>query len=560
MLHNVHDGLRTIDLPTVFRCTVELAEAVAAVPRSEWERLPVNIEGTASPHFERWREWHRRLSRIEEESSRLKRALGATGVLTGRDWLLAAADRQDEMPSPQWESFHRDFADTVHDRIVRLALMKIATAAIDLSGFVTWRERQCHMQERGLRLLTWGLAQLWDGLTGEERWAVRDRLGRTHAAVGWPSVSEAEPSPYNGPEEIPLEDQYRIVEPAQGFVACPADYLDNVQKASNARTQQNQEKFLRRASIAQFAELVERVAHVLRAMAKREFETAQEWGDLYLKAFSPLICLQRAKDVRPVDAWPDDAIEQRDLLADAAWPLLVCIGAVPEARGTLKPEDADKAFEVFITATNRLREIASPQAHGTPAGEPYLERTIAELERVSKPDLDSDVSEAAGQAGAAAGCLGMQAQAGVEVFCSYCHKDESLRKKLASHLSPLKREGIIDEWHDRKIPPGKEWDKEIDDHLNTASVILLLISPEFIESDYCHDVEVTRALERHDSGEACVIPIILRPVDWTKLPFSKLQALPEGGKAVTEWSNRDKAWLDVALGIRKPVEELRNPS
>jgi len=170
------------------------------------------------------------------------------------------------------------------------------------------------------------------------------------------------------------------------------------------------------------------------------------------------------------------------------------------------------------------------------------------------PHRDQEAGQAAEAAGTVAGRVGEP----VEVFCAYSHKDERLRNQLASHLSPLRREGLIDEWHDRKIPPGKEWDSQIDNHLNAASVILLLISPEFIESDYCHDVEVKRALERHGSGEARVIPIILRPVDWTKLPFSKLQALPKDAKPVTKWRPRDEAWLDVASGIRKVVEELRN--
>src|SRR3954470_1358357 len=86
----------------------------------------------------------------------------------------------------------------------------------------------------------------------------------------------------------------------------------------------------------------------------------------------------------------------------------------------------------------------------------------------------------------------------VEVFFSYSHKDESLRKRLEEHLSILRRQGIISGWHDRMIGAGQEWKGEIDRRLDSARIILLLISPSFLASDYCYDVEMKRALERHD--------------------------------------------------------------
>lgn len=114
----------------------------------------------------------------------------------------------------------------------------------------------------------------------------------------------------------------------------------------------------------------------------------------------------------------------------------------------------------------------------------------------------------------------------IEVFTSYSHKDENLCDELDSHLSSLKRQGVIDNWYDRKIGPGKEWYGQIDEHINSAHIILLLVSSDFLSSDYCYDIEMKRALERHKSKQARVIPIILRPVDWKGCPFEKLQALP----------------------------------
>lgn len=143
------------------------------------------------------------------------------------------------------------------------------------------------------------------------------------------------------------------------------------------------------------------------------------------------------------------------------------------------------------------------------------------------------------------------------IFFAYAHEDEDLRDELEKHLTDLKRQGVIATWHDRKIGAGKEWESEIDPHLNTAPVILLLISPDFIASDYCMNVEVKRAMERHEDGEARVIPVILRPVDWKSAPFGKLKALPTDGNPVTSWPDRDEAFFDVAQGIRAAVMELR---
>src|SRR5262245_1761966 len=144
----------------------------------------------------------------------------------------------------------------------------------------------------------------------------------------------------------------------------------------------------------------------------------------------------------------------------------------------------------------------------------------------------------------------------VEVFFSYSHKDEDLQNELSKHLALLKRQRVITAWHDRRIGAGKEWKNEIDEHLNTADIILLRVSSDFLASDYCYDVEVETAMKRHEDGEARVIPVILRPVDLKGAPFGKLQALPKDARPVTDWPNRDEAFLNVAQGIRVAAEEL----
>lgn len=144
----------------------------------------------------------------------------------------------------------------------------------------------------------------------------------------------------------------------------------------------------------------------------------------------------------------------------------------------------------------------------------------------------------------------------IEIFCSYANKDELLLKNLETHLSMLKRQGLIVTWHHRQITAGTDWTQAIDTHLNSASVILLLISPDFLASDYCYGTEMMRALERHQANEARVIPILLRPVDWHGAPFAHLRALPTNAKPVTTWSDRDQAFVDVATGIRRAIGDL----
>lgn len=142
------------------------------------------------------------------------------------------------------------------------------------------------------------------------------------------------------------------------------------------------------------------------------------------------------------------------------------------------------------------------------------------------------------------------------VFFSYSHKDESFRDELEVHLSALKRQKIIESWHDRKIIAGSLIDDAIDKHIDSAEIILLLISPDFIASDYCYDKEVQKALQRNSQGTARVIPVILRPCDWRELPFGKLLATPTDGRAISLWPNHDQAFLEVVKSVKVALRHL----
>jgi hypothetical protein len=140
------------------------------------------------------------------------------------------------------------------------------------------------------------------------------------------------------------------------------------------------------------------------------------------------------------------------------------------------------------------------------------------------------------------------------VFYSYAQEDEALRQRLERHLSPLEREGWIRQWHHRLIPAGNERMSAISHALDEASIVLLLISPDFLASHHCYEVEMLSALQSHQRGTARTIPIILRPCDWQSAPFAGLECLPRGGKAVTEWSDPDAALSGIAQDLRQTLK------
>lgn len=144
----------------------------------------------------------------------------------------------------------------------------------------------------------------------------------------------------------------------------------------------------------------------------------------------------------------------------------------------------------------------------------------------------------------------------LRIFISYAHEDETLRNELENHLKILQRQNFIETWNDRDINAGDDWKQKIDENLERADIILMLISADFIASDYCYEKEMKRALERHVNGEARVIPVIIRPAGWKRAEFANLKVLPEDGLPVTKWNNKDEAWLNVEEGIERVVEEM----
>ncbi len=143
----------------------------------------------------------------------------------------------------------------------------------------------------------------------------------------------------------------------------------------------------------------------------------------------------------------------------------------------------------------------------------------------------------------------------LRVFVSYATEDEEMQKKLSDHLSLFKRQGLI------SLVPGHSPDvsqEQIQADLDASDIILLLVSPAYIASDYCYEIEMPRAMERHSAGVARVIPILLSPCDWQEPPVGKLFALPRHFQPITEWSSREAAYADVAKNIKRVISELRS--
>lgn len=143
----------------------------------------------------------------------------------------------------------------------------------------------------------------------------------------------------------------------------------------------------------------------------------------------------------------------------------------------------------------------------------------------------------------------------VTIFFSYSHSDKKLCKELEKHFSSLCDEGRATVWLDERVELGGDIDPEIIEKLNSAEIILLLISSDFLASKPCK-AEMAIAMDRHNKGGACVIPVILRPCDWHNMPFGKLKATPTDGNPVTEHDNCDQGFRDIVQAIRQIVESI----
>ncbi|MDO7173314.1 toll/interleukin-1 receptor domain-containing protein [Mariniflexile sp. AS56] len=144
----------------------------------------------------------------------------------------------------------------------------------------------------------------------------------------------------------------------------------------------------------------------------------------------------------------------------------------------------------------------------------------------------------------------------VKIFTSYAHEDEGLKDEMDKYLKVLKRSGKIDAWNDRELIAGQEWNEGIMSEFAKANIILLLVSVDFIASDFIWDTELAEAMKRHEAGTAFVVPVILRSCKWTSMPFAKLQALPKNARPISDYDDKDVAFTEVATGIERLVDYI----
>src|ERR1043165_2551006 len=142
-------------------------------------------------------------------------------------------------------------------------------------------------------------------------------------------------------------------------------------------------------------------------------------------------------------------------------------------------------------------------------------------------------------------------------FLSYAHANPKQRKKLREHLIQLEREGLIHFWDDRQLRVGQELGASIQAQLEETEVFILLLSPAFLASPYCHGIEMRHAVERHAEGSALVIPIIITPCDWQNSPVGKLVVAPTDGKPISNWRPVDAGWADAARLVREAIIAFR---
>jgi TIR domain len=141
----------------------------------------------------------------------------------------------------------------------------------------------------------------------------------------------------------------------------------------------------------------------------------------------------------------------------------------------------------------------------------------------------------------------------VEIFCSYSHreKDKVLKEEFDAAMRPYARKKLFQVWDDGRIGAGDEWALHIDQHLISADIIVFLVSPDFLNSDFCCEKELPAAFERRTRNKAVLVPILVRECAWKETDLAELQALPKDAKPVTKWDDRDSAWKNVGEGLNE---------
>jgi hypothetical protein len=354
------NGLAKFDLRPIFRTAVDLAEAAEAVTESEWANAPVDIlvaelgignsatakmpaKNTASSKdIDRWYDRHKLLDRIMDECIRLKTLLGASGPLD--DCELEKGTK------PSWVSYDQKFSNSIHDRSVRTALYQLAVSAVFLSGFAYWRRWHWDFRDDGIRLLTHGLANLWNGMTEDARVDVHDCLHRTRRVLGWPA-DLSNPERYDGPTE------FRVPCRVTNYIARPSHYYPReVKRDLRFRAEQGSEQWLQTAKLGEFANVAREGADSFHQYLEGAWKA--DPGDLLDRTFRALDLLRLAKQVPPLPKWSDGALKLCHFVADFAEQFLATVEYNQVAESNLKPGPSLEQFEELRIAADRLTQLA----------------------------------------------------------------------------------------------------------------------------------------------------------------------------------------------------------
>jgi hypothetical protein len=151
----------------------------------------------------------------------------------------------------------------------------------------------------------------------------------------------------------------------------------------------------------------------------------------------------------------------------------------------------------------------------------------------------------------------------ISVFISYAHRDEKLKERFLVHLGALKRKRLVGVWHDRMLRPGEHLDRTIESELARADLVILLVSPDFINSDYCTEKEMQRAFARAKDGRGNVAAVILKQCAWRDIPIDNeggrlgdFLVTPRDGKPVAQWpGGQDEALASVVEDIKRLITD-----
>ena len=275
----------------------------------------------------------------------------------------------------------------------------------------------------------------------------------------------------------------------------------------------------------------------------------QIYNPIYAAVFTPEWVRQQLQDLRPtiyaeaLNTWHEAPEEERA-------SHLISGARLQEALEWATGRHLSTEDEAFLAAC-KLAEIENTKAKdSTRLAE---QEALLAQERQRVQELERQLAELQGkQANQQERKNGLSS-----IYIAYAQQDQRLRDGLDSHLKALKGLGEIGTWHDRKILAGSEWAAKIDEAMRSAGVILLLVSPAFLESGYCRGAEFSLAMKRHERGEAVVIPVILRPSNWKNTLLGKLEACPTHARPITRWINRGEAFQDVVKAIRRAIKKLK---